>query len=211
MINKEFELERLRSSLRGRGLDENVISMLVDKAGREIDDVMAERMSAAMDAAIQAGVDKNSSDFINNLRPKPGAFQLETASGETDFTTPPFPMLPRLLAGAKPIADGSGVYKVIPVGKPGNKPPIAANIFDAQKAISAERMESAKRQYNKVAPNGSKQEYRTATSKQSEATQWVQPPKEADFTADMLDINKGLEQDLQDVVLDIIRDYEENF
>lgn len=210
MVNKEFELERLRSSLRARGLDEATVSAIVQKASKEIDTVMADRVTQAMNSAIEAGVEKDSAQFINDLRPSPDAFQLETASGNTDFSTPPFPMLPRLLANAKPMKDGSGVYKVIPVGTSGKKPPIASNIFDAQKAIVAERAEVAKRQYNKVAPSGSPA-FRTATSKQSQVSSWVIPAKEKDFADTMLDINKELEQDLQDVVLGVIREYEESF
>lgn len=211
MINKHFELERLRHSLRMRGLEEHSINTIVQKADQEIESLMAEKMAAAMQSAISAGAEKQSVEFINDIKPALGSFQLETSSGNTDFSTPPFPMLPRLLQNAKPMNDGSGVYKIIPVGTPGKKPPIASNIFDAQKAISVERMEAAKRQYNKVAPQGSKTQFKTATSKQSQSTQWVLPAQEKDFTDDVLVINRGLEQDLQDVVLSVIRDYEENF
>lgn len=211
MINKHFELERLRHSLRMRGLEEQTVNAIVQKADEEIESIMAEKMSQAMQTAVTAGFEKQSADFINDLKPAPGSFQLETSSGNTDFSTPPFPMLPRLLNNAKPMKDGSGVYKIIPVGTPGKKPTIASNIFDAQKAISVERLESAKRQYNNVAPQGSKTQFRTATSKQSQSTQWVLPPQEKDFTEEMSTINKGLEQDLQDVVLSVIREYEESF
>lgn len=209
MINKEFELDRLRHTLRTRGLNESSIDLIVAKASQEIEAAMAEKMAAAMESAVELGVEKDSADFINDIKPRPGAFQLETSSGNTDFSTPPFPMLPRLLSGAKPIKDGSGVYKIIPVGKPGNKPRISANIFDAQKSIVAERAELAKRQYNKVSPGGSKGEFRTATSKQSQLTQWVMPAKEKDFTEDVISINETLAKELEDVVMGVIREYED--
>lgn len=211
MINKNFELERLKSTLRSRGLDEDTVIAITNKADQEIESIMAERMIAAMESAIAVGVDKNSPEFINDIRPMPGAFQLEVSSGITDFSVPPFPMLPKLLQGAKPMKDGSGVYKIIPVGTPGKKPGIASNIFDAQKALSAERLELAKRQYNKVTPSGSKTTFRTATSKQSQLTNWVHPGEQKDFTQDLNDINAGLEQDLQEAIMNVIREYEENF
>lgn len=211
MVNKDFELDRLRDSLKKRGIDSAVAELIVEKANKEIETAMARKIAEAMEVAISSGVEKDSADFINDLRPAPDAFQLETASNNTDFSTPPYPMLPWLLKNAKPMKDGSGVYKVIPVGKPSNKPSIATNIFDAQKAIAAERVEAAKRQYNKMAPEGSKTQFRTATSKQSQATQWVMPAKEKDFTEELKDINRGLEQDLQDIVLEVIRDFEESF
>jgi len=168
-------------------------------------------MSAAMDTAIAAGVQKQSADFINELRPSPGAFQLETASHNTDFSDPPYPMLDKLLSNAKPMADGSGVYKVIPVGQPGKKKPIASNIFDAQKQIAAERHEDAVSQYNKVKPNASKGNFRTATSKQSRATNWVMPAKEKDFTTDLTDINSSLDEQFNEVIERVVGSYEDNF
>lgn len=214
MVNIHLEIERLKASLRARGLDEETVESLSRRAEIDILAALQDQMDSAVDLAVQSGVQKESADFINEIRPRPGAFMLETESGNTDFSEPPFPMLDKLLAkGAKPMKDGSGVYKIIPVGKPGNnsKPPIHTNIFDAQKAISAERYENAVAQYNKVAPKNSKVNFRTATSKQNRATQWVLPAKEKDFTEDLKEINNMLDQNHDDVVMNIIRDYEENF
>lgn len=214
MVNIFLELEKLKGILRGRGLDDDTIIAILSKAEKEINLSLRERLDDAMDQAIASGVDKQSPDFINELRPRQDAFMLDTISGHTDFTEPPMPMLDRLLArGAKPLKDGSGVYKIVPVGKPGNKikGPVYANIFDAQKAISAERYESAQAQYKKIAPKDSKVKFRTVTSKQNRATQWVMPEKPKDFTAELSDINSQLRNDYDDVVLKVIRSYEEGF
>lgn len=211
MADLLFEMDRLRMQLRAKGLEEEVITNLVEKAQREIEWEMEAKMSAAMDVAIEAGVQKQSSDFINELRPSPGAFQLETASHVTDFSDPPYPMLDKLLANAKPMADGSGVYKVIPVGKPGNKPPIATNIFDAQKQISAQRYEDSVSQYNKIKPGASKSNFRTATSKQSRATSWVMPAKEKDFTTDLSDINSSLDEQFKELIERVVSSYTDEF
>lgn len=214
MVNVFLELERLKATLRSRGLEEDHVEIIAGKANEEISLAIKNKLDSAMELAIQSGVQKGSADFINDLRPRPDAFILETSSGITDFTEPPYPMLDKLLSkGAKPMKDGSGVYKVIPVGKPSNnpKPPIHTNIFDAQKAISAERYESAVSQYNKIAPKGSKVNFRTATSKQNRATQWVMPEKPKDFTEDLTEINNMLGREYDDLVLGIIRSYEEGF
>lgn len=211
MANVLLELDRLGMTLRARGIDEETVGALLEKAQAEIESEMQEKMTAAMDAAIAAGVQKQSADFINELRPMPGAFQLETESNNTDFSDPPYPMLDKLLANAKPMKDGSGVYKVIPVGTPGKKATIANNIFDAQKQIAAERHETAVAQYNKIKPGGSKANFKTATSKQSRATQWVMPAKEKDFTTDLGDINTSLDVDATEIIDRVIRSYEENF
>lgn len=214
MVNVFLELERLKSTLRAQGIEDEHVEVIVAKANDEISMAIRERLDGAMELAVQSGVEKDSADFINQLRPRPDAFMLETESGITDFSEPPFPMLDRLLSkNAKPMKDGSGVYKVIPVGKPSEtgKRPVHTNIFDAQKAITAERYEAALAQYNRVKPKGSKVEFRTATSKQNRATQWVLPAKEKDFTEDLAEINNMLRNDYDDLVLGIIRSYEEGF
>ena len=213
MVNIFLEIERLKATLRIRGIEEQFIDDIAAKAETEISLALRERLDAAMEVAVQSGVQKESPEFINDLRPRPDAFIIDTTSGSTDFSDPPYPMLDKLLArGANPMKDGSGVYKVIPVGGDGpKKPPIYSNIFDAQKAISAERYENAVSQYNKVVPKGSKVNFRTATSKQNRQTQWVMPEKKKDFTEDLADINSMLLADYDNVVLGIIRNYEEGF
>jgi hypothetical protein len=210
MANVFLEIERLKSSLRSKGLSEDTIQKIAANAEREITKLYDVKMSEAIDQAVQVGVEKDSADFINELRPKPGAFELTTDSGNMDFSTPKYPMLPWLLKNAKPMKDGSGVFKVIPVGAEGKKPSIANNIFDAHKAIAAERAEDAKAQYKKTAPKNSVA-FRTATSKQSASDHWVMPAKEKDFTEDLRGINEGLKESLEDAVMQIIRDYEEGF
>lgn len=211
MANVDMELQRLRMSLRARGFAEENVDIIVAKAQAEIESEMQERMMEAMDKAIEAGVQKQSAEFINELRPVPGAFMLETESQNTDFSTPPYPMLDKLLANAKPMADGSGVYKIIPVGSPGKKIPIANNIFDAQKQIATQRHEEAVAQYNKVKPGASKANFRTATSKQSRSTSWVTPAKDKDFTQDLTNLNISLEEDSAEIINRVIRSYEDGF
>jgi len=214
MINIFLEVERLKITLRNKGLDESLVEQLAAKAEQEIAFSLRERLDSAIDMAVQSGVQKDSADFINELRPRPDAFILETESGVTDFSDPPFPMLDVLLSGgAKPMKDGSGVYKVIPVGSPSKQPkkPLYSNIFDAQKAIAAERYASALSQYSKVAPKDSKAKFRTVTSKQNRNSQWVLPPKDKNFTEDLKDINTMLQSSHDDVVKDVIRSYEESF
>lgn len=214
MINVFLELQKLKSTLERKGLEDEAVNAIVVKAETEIAYALREKMDGALDLAVQSGVQKDSADFINELRPRYDAFVLDTESGITDFSDPPMPMLDKLLSsGAKPIKDGSGVYKVVPVGSPSKQPktPIASNIFDAQKSISAERYSAAVAQYNRVAPKNSKVNFRTATSKQNRNEQWVLPAKEKDFTEDLAEINSMLGTDHDAVVMSIIRSYEEGF
>lgn len=214
MINIFLELERLRGILIAKGYDGSQIELILLQAENEINSKLRQRLDYALDTAVELGVQKDSPEFINDLRPNSDAFRMETESSVTDFSEPPKPTLDMLLArSAKPIKDGSGVYKVIPVGgKSGaQKPKIHTNIFDAQKAAMAERHENAAAQYKNIAPKASKINFRTATSKQNRNTQWVKPAKEKDFTSELQNINSQLSNDKEDIILEVIRSFEEGF
>ena len=211
MVNAFLDIQRLRASLRARGLDEDTVDVIASKADAEIQTALSSTMESAMELAVQSGVQKDSPEFINELRPSPDAFLLETESGNMDFSDPPMPMLDKLLRNAKPMKDGSGVYKVVPVGTSSTKRRISTNIFDAQKSIMAERYSEAVSQNSKVKPKGSKEEFRTATSKQSQSTQWVRPAKDKDFTEDLREINGTLETSTKDIIEQIIRSYEDRY
>lgn len=212
MHNVLIELDRLRFSLKSKGLESHTVDIIVEKASQEIQAAFIQQADAAMQQAIEAGVNLESADFINELRLDLAHMTLVTDSGNTDFSEPPRPMLPQLLKNAKPMKDGSGVYKVIPVGEGSKKKPVATNIYDAYKQISAERLENAQKQYAAISPKGSRNtKFRTATSKQDASTKWVQPAKNKDFTDEVRTINNALSDTMEVVVRDIIRSYEEAF
>lgn len=210
MQNIFFALDRLRSTLLAREVDSYIVESIVQQAHREIQSAVEARGRAAVDQAVEAGIDKKSPEFINELRLDTVNFEVETDSGNTDFSTPPRPMLPFLLKNAKPMKDGSGVYKVIPVGKPSNKPNISTNIYDVQKKIAAERAEESRVRYNSIVPSGSvNTTYRTATSKQDANTQWVMPAKDKDFSEELKAINQNLKVEIDDEIDAIISSYED--
>jgi hypothetical protein len=210
MANIIFELEKLRLTLRNKGLDARAVESIVKKAGDEISSAFQEQAEAAMQLAIESGVQQRSADFINELTLDSVNMELTTESGNMEFTEPPFPMLPRLLQNAKPMKDGSGVYKVIPVGTPGkDRPKVSTSIYDSWKQINAERIENARKQYQALAPKESK--FRTATSKQDANTQWVKPAQTKDFSQDVSSINAELAKTMEGIVRDIVRSYEEGF
>jgi hypothetical protein len=211
MANLFFELQRLHSILINKGLELKVVDRIVEQARNEIHEKISPILDDALNKAIESGVEKNSHDFINALMIDRTTFSINTDSGITDFSEPPFPMLPRLLSGAKPKKDGSGVYKVIPVGSTGTKTSVSSNIFDAQKKMHAERLENAKRQYANVSPTDSKGNFRTAHSRQNSNTQWVLPATEKDFTEDLRSINTEIESSIEEIIQETIREYEEGF
>ena len=214
MVNVNLELFYLRNYLLSKGISDEDVEDIVKSAEMEIGIALKNKLNEAIDTAIERGVEKDSSDFINDLVARDDSFLIETSSGGTDYSEPPFHMLDRLLTGAvKPMKDGSGVYRVIPVGAPSltKKSNIYTNIFDAQKAISAERYQKSLQDYNNVRPKDSKIKFRTATSKQDRNTQWVIPSKEKDFTEELNEINANLSESRDSIILDIIKEYTERY
>lgn len=202
----------LRTALENKRVDPRTISNVIAKARREIEEVVQAQGNQALEQAVEMGVEKKAPDFINELQFDMLTFEVDTESGITDFSEPPRPMLPFLLQNAKPIKDGSGVYKVIPVGKPGTRAKVSTSIIDAQKQIVAERAEAAHARAKAMAPAGSKtQGFRTATSKQNPETQWVLPATEKDFTDELKTLNESLTANLEASIRDIIESYLEMY
>lgn len=209
-MNLLFELDRLRQTLLSKGLPDGVVEGIVNKANADIQVAMRQHAESAMQRAIEVGVQKDSAEFINQLQVDSNLMQVITESGNMNFPEPPKPMLPFLLKNAKPMNDGSGVYKVIPVGSSGHKPKqTSTSIYDSWKQINAERAEAARDQYKGVAPKASK--FRTATSKQDPNSRWVIPAKDKDFADDVRNINQELEANIDEVIREIVRSYEEGF
>ncbi len=217
MPNILFELDRLRVALENKGLDNTMIEGIIGNARNEIRDAFIYQGEAAMDVAIEKGVEKRSADFINELRLDAVNMRLTTDSGNMDFSTPPYPNLHNLLKGnVKPMKDGSGVYKVIPVGKSGgsnNRPKITTNIYDLHKQINAQRAEEAGMHQKAIAPKGSvgKTTFRTATSKQDAATKWVIPAQNKNFADDVKNLNDNIDKSMDEIISKIIDSYVEGF
>ena len=212
MANILFELERLRVTLRNKGFDPRTVETIVNNASREIHEAFESQGASALDLAIEAGVAQRSPEFINELELDFNNMSVRTESGNLEFVEPPFPMLTKLLQNATPMKDGSGVYKVIPIGSSGNdRPKVSTNIYDAAKQINAERIENAKRQYQSIVPGRKNVQFRTATSKQDPNATWVRPAKTKDFSQDIDSINKELESTMEQKIRDIIQSYVEGF
>ena len=77
----------------------------------------------------------------------------------------------------------------------------AAKDFIARK----KEMQAAIEKNNETGPK----EFRTATSKQNPSEMWVLPAKERDMHTVLVDINRRLEDDIQNTVQSIVRQYEE--
>lgn len=116
MLDARMELERLRLNLKMKDVEEEVIEEVIDLAEGEISEVVSDILQMGLQEAIQAGEELDSEDFVAELRAIniSSEFRIITDSGRTDFSEPPYPMLPSLLKNAKTAKDGSQ-YKVIPI------------------------------------------------------------------------------------------------
>lgn len=126
MLDANTELNRLRQALRFKNFSESLVNEIINDASKEISIATSDILADAMSQAVNVGGEIMSTDFINELKSirSGSSFDIVTSSGRTDFSEPPFPMLPKLLKNAKVAKDGS-LYKVIPIrqssGKTRNK------------------------------------------------------------------------------------------
>ena len=241
MVNPDFELERLRTSLRSRGFPEQEINQICMQASRSISNAISDALADAVIEAAQAGEQVQASDFISELRTVAfdNDFYISTDSGNLDFSEPPFPMMQSLLKNPKVAKDGS-LYKVIPIGNksPGDKrfssladvqvginnarntakasvstsikdishgPMTFSGAFAAQKSS----LRDSTMRKNIVSKNTGSPAYRTVSSKQDPAKNWVRPSKEKDMTLAVADINSRLRDTIDNLIVSIVQQYEE--
>lgn len=114
MLDANAEIARLRQKLQIKSLSDDVIDSICDEAANEINMLTSDLLADAMLTAVELG--KGSDEFISEVKAirHSNFFSIGTESGRTDFSEPPFPMLPKLLKNAKVAKDGS-LYKVIPM------------------------------------------------------------------------------------------------
>lgn len=147
MLDANMELDRLRRSLEHKRLSREVVAEVIDLAKGEISEAMARILQDGLQEAIEAGEQVRSEAFIAELTAinVGNHFEISTDSGKTDFSEPPWPMLPSLLKNAKTAKDGSQ-YKVIPIAQkdetkvPGPK----RTTVDAMRALNHAMISGAK-------------------------------------------------------------------
>lgn len=240
MIDANTELSRLRQILKSKNLPDSVVNDICNDAAREINDAATDLLADAMIEAVSAGASVSSSDFISEVMSfRSGSFfEIGTSSGRSDFSEPPFPMLPKLLQSAKTSISGD-LYKVIPIAKRSktsssvtteeaikninNARAIAKEQRDAEterkgtiipdpfrgltslSEIQSSNRPSADKQYSIVKEGPIS--FRTASSKQNAATQWVKPGRSADLTSSLSDINSNLQDNIDKTILNIVNRY----
>lgn len=204
MVNLHEEAHRIQTRLQLNNLDPRTIEMMLAALNMELEQAINTAADYALQEARRLGSGLGE-DFLSSMtiiRDHSGV-KIGTSTGQTGFFLPPLPMLPRLLKNAK-VSKKTGMrYKQIPIAqtRPVNGPP---NMFDGQAAFNAA---GAQKGASKSRNHSGSVVFRTATSNQNPATQWVLPEKKID-AAPLLDyINQQLEQNVKVAVDHIIERY----
>ncbi len=202
MLDMAVELDKFRQDMRLRGRPEDIISVVVEAAQTEIVQAVDAAINSHMDEARAEGLAKGVDDFVDQLRATRlgTSYNITTDSGQTDFTVPPFPMLPKLLKNAKVAKDGS-LYKVIPVKQKPKKQ--ARTTVEIMQQMNESRRISKEEKRAKKDSSG-EVNFRTASSKQDASTKWVHPGKEGDMTQKLRDINARLGLVIDRIIQDTI-------
>ena len=132
MINPDTEIDRLKNRLTHAGFSQGDIDRVVSAVRGEIDSIIFDLVDEAMIEATQIGESLGVPEFVDELKAmrRGSTYNITTDSGRTDFSTPPFPMLPGLLKNARPAKDGS-LYKRIPITQRTKQDKqVQTNIFD---------------------------------------------------------------------------------
>lgn len=120
MRNLNNELSRLEQKLRMAKIPDEVIEESMFEIKMRVSEAAEDAAVSAYYEAKTVGEMRNLDKFLDDLDidTNINGFEINTMSGQTDFSKPPFPMLPKLLKNAKIAKDGSR-YKVIPIKKKG--------------------------------------------------------------------------------------------
>ena len=219
----------LRRTLRMKQKSDDRIDELVHRAENDLNvailDIVVDNLQQVQQLAIEYGID----DFVENvdIQAVGGHFEIAITGGKTDFSTPREEMLPKLLRTGKTSSKGM-VYKVIPLPTVREYKTRSLSSVDAMQSRAAEikqervnnkRSLDAGRMAKNFATSAPKvkmdvqvtpavgKEYRTATSKQDPATQWVKPARDINITNDLMDINSRMSAQITNVTQSIIHRY----
>lgn len=219
----------LRKALKMKNKSDDRIYELVYQAENDLNiailDIVTNSIQEVQQLAIEYGID----DFVENIHVQAvnGSFEVAITGGKTDFSTPREEMLPGLLRTGKTSKDGS-VYKVIPLPTIREFKTRSLSNVDAMQARAAEikreridrnRSLDAGRMTKALSASSSSasldvtvtpavgKEFRTATSKQDQTTQWVRPARDINVADDIMDINSRMSSQINDVTASIIHRY----
>jgi chorismate mutase len=200
-------IQQLRYRLTSAGVDQNkiddIVASVVDRAKAKL----TQSLEAGVSLATQEAEKLKAYDFLADIsvRSSHDGFQI-TSDGNSDYSTPPFPMLDRLLAKGKTAKDGS-TYRVIPIGS-GSQPKnimtkdVSSGIAAASNVKTTSSMTdiannmaaafgASARPVSRTIEGKPRGEvaFRVASSKQDASSSWVIPARNKDMSPALNTIN----------------------
>lgn len=218
----------LKIKLESFGLSSERARSMAEEAANEIKQAMQSIVEKAVYEAEDYGSSIGAEEFLAQIKLDAGSgyLQISTDSGQTDFSQPPYPMLPWLLGNAKTAKDGSR-YKIVPIGGVSSKPkptPQARDIASGLNAMATENTSATAMAESMASAFGmgasasiterqrpfseKKPEFRTASSKQDASRQWVLPAKELDMTGTLMTLNAMIRSEVDKACDEIVNKYE---
>lgn len=102
MLDARQEIDRLRSSLKFKGFTDTIVDEICREASMEIGAATSDILSDAMMEASNLGKEMGSADLIEDIRAvRSGSSFKIIAESSDSYSEPPFPMVPKILKGAK--------------------------------------------------------------------------------------------------------------
>ena len=201
MLDVEHEIQMFKQDLMMSGLEDDYISVLVVDLRRELREGIESIVDYGRQQAEEIGAQFDSEQFLKELNVSKfgDMYVIDTISGRTDFSVPPFQMLPHLLKNGKIAKDGS-IYKVIPV-KQNNEPRNTQNVMK-----SMNNARTVARDKRRAERNGNVN-FRVASSKQDPNSKWVHPGFKRDFTDMLRQINDDMNYQVESFIRDTIDKY----
>jgi hypothetical protein len=241
MIDAGHELDNLKSALIMSGLSEREALNICSMASSDIQGAVIDIVSDALQDVVSGSESVHSRDFVNEVMAirDGNLFKITTTSGRSDFSEPPFPMLPKLLTNAKVSKDGSR-YKKIPMRENLSNNNFNKTIESAILQINKQReqlkVEKENRRDNQrtlsdpmdsigqIRASESTGEsktfntnksvatqFRTASDKQDPNTKWVRPAKQADMSDALDRVNNNIQDQIDRAISQIISNYKGSF
>jgi hypothetical protein len=235
-MSVQLEVERLRFSLSRSQLPNNDIQNICDAATKDINEVLLDIVSNAVNEAIDYALEIEANDFIDDVQVLPdadGLYRISTHSGILDYSKDSQQMLPKLLQNAKTSKDGHK-YKVIPIPKKEIK--VEHSMFSVlqarQDAVDTARAALREQATNRklgiaeaLRTNLSQQvaaahtsrgsskgsiggvEFKTVSDKQDASKSWVIPEKSADMTDYIDGLNRRMADTARSAIEELLESY----
>lgn len=219
------KIEQLRFRLMSAGVDTATTNDIIETALARVESRMVHTIDSGANLAFEESLKVRAKAFGEDMRVgfSNRGLEIQSAKGSLDYSSPPFPMLSRLLAKGKTAKDGS-TYRVIPMGAGSTKTTGRLDTSVATTALSdtqpkksltemTRQMAAAFNSGMKVTTQETKSSsnatsFRVASSKQDPGSSWVIPARQADLSSAVGDINAMMASDLDRAIDDVLEDME---